>query len=372
MKILHTGDLHIGRTINQHSLLEDQCYMLKQLLQAADEHSVDAVIIAGDIFDRSVPSGEAVKLVDWWMREINITRQLPILAVSGNHDGVDRLIYGSDWFKGYHLHLHTKIEEALTPVTLNNVDFYLIPYIEPVEARLYFKDDTIRDHQAAYQAVIKQITDQMNTERINMVVSHLFVQGGHQSDSERPLSIGTIEFVSENLFEPFDHVALGHLHHPFAVKSDTVFYSGSLLKYSFSEVEQPKGYRLITVADDVTSQFIPLTPLKDLKEINAAYDDAINDRLLLTSHNDYFKMNLSGMYGHNDPMAKLKQLYPNLLELRHSEQTAAKDIQAAVVDMKSDIDIINHFVFEESDSELTESQLEILEQLMKEIDNETH
>lgn len=372
MKIMHIGDLHIGRRINQHSLIEDQRFMLNQLLDEMDDKKVEAVIIAGDLFDVAAPSGEAVKLVDEFMREINIKRQLPIFAVSGNHDGVERLIYGSDWYKGHQLHMHTSINEAIEPITFKDVNFYLIPYIEPVEARIHFEDEAIRTHEDTYQAIIDSIIPQMDNTQKNIVISHLFVQGGKETDSERPISMGAIEYVPQSLFSVFDHVALGHLHHPFAINSETIFYSGSLLKYSFSESEQPKGYRLITIEDEIKSHFVPLKPLRDLKEIDVDYIEAVNDRLNLLSNDDYLKMNLTNLAGHNDPMSKLKLIYPNLLEIRPAEQKRERETKLTKLNLKNDIDIIKQFVLEESDEKLSVEQEEILEQLMKEIENEAH
>ncbi|ULG70927.1 exonuclease SbcCD subunit D [Macrococcus brunensis] len=370
MKIMHIADLHIGRTLNQHQLLEDQVFMLEQLIDEIDKEKIELLIIAGDIYDRALPSKEAVQVFETFIQKINIDRGLPVLAVSGNHDGATRLGYGKEWFKQHQFHLSTHIADSFQPVTYQNVDFYLIPYVEPAEARLYFEDD-IDSHRDSYSRIIDQIRPAMNRDRKSVAVSHLFIQGGKESDSERTLSIGAVEYVPESIFKDFDYVALGHLHHPFAIQSDKVYYSGSLMKYSFSEVQQPKGYRLVTIEEEVRSIFVPLKLYRDMHVIESSYDKVMNNEMSL-KQDDYYQFILSDMRHIKDPMTRLKTVYPHVLELRYLEETAITTDIIAEVDKREDIEIIEQFIQSVSEVALSKEQKQTLERLLKEVNDETY
>ncbi|GGB06401.1 exonuclease SbcCD subunit D [Macrococcus hajekii] len=371
MKIMHIADLHIGRTINQHPLLADQSYMLDQLIKEVDHQQIELVIIAGDIYDRTLPSKEAVQLFESFIHQLNIERKLPVLAVSGNHDGASRLGYGKEWFRTHQFYLSTAIEDCFKPVTLKEIDFYLLPYIEPAEAKIYFNDDTIQTHKESYEKIVEEINAQKNSGRKSVIVSHLFIQGGQESDSERPLSMGAVEFVPQSVFKGFDYVALGHLHHPFAIQSDTIFYSGSLLKYSFSEASQPKGYRLVTIDEGVKSIFMPLKPLRDLQVIEGDYAAMIDNHQSIESEH-YYQFILHNMRHIKDPMTRLKAVYPNLLELRYAEDSKADKEIKVEVDERSDIEIIEQFAMNMTDEPLTHNQQQIIARLLKEVQHETY
>lgn len=365
MKVMHIGDLHIGRTINQHSLLDDQEYLLKKLVNKIDELNIELLIIAGDIYDRSLPSKESVLLFETFVKMVNIERKIPILAVSGNHDGAERLGYGKSWFKTHDFYISTEIEDSFQPITYESVDFYLIPYIEPVEARFYFNDDMITTHASAYEAIISKIEEKMDRTKFNIVVSHLFIQGGNESDSERPLTLGAVEHVPQSLFNMFDYVALGHLHHPFAIQSENVSYSGSLMKYSFSEVNQPKGFRMLEIYGEIKNSFIPLAPLRDMAVIEGSFQDVYDEAYASSFQHDYMRMVLTDMRHINDPMTKLKQLYPNLLELRHADDLKAEETSAVTIVEQGDIEIMNLFSTELTGEMLSAEQLKTVARLHK-------
>ncbi|TDM04179.1 exonuclease SbcCD subunit D [Macrococcus carouselicus] len=371
MKIMHIADLHIGRTLNQHLLLADQAYVLNKLITEIDNEAIELVIIAGDIYDRALPSKEAVRLFESFIYRINIERGLPVLAVSGNHDGAMRLGYGKDWFKGHQFYLSTAIEDSFTPVTFDDVDFYLIPYIEPAEARLYFEEDNIQTHYDSYRKVVEIINDKRDQSKRAVIISHLFIQGGAETDSERPLSMGAVEYVHQTVFKGFDYVALGHLHHPFAIQSETIFYSGSLMKYSFSEVSQPKGYRLVYIDEEVKSVFVPVEARRDMHVIESDYESVINNSLALSTE-DYYQFILSDMRHIKDPMTRLKQVYPNVLELRYAEDIRSEREVEVEVDQRTDMEIIQQFVRKLTDTSLSHNQQQIIERLSKEVNDETH
>lgn len=371
MKIMHIADLHIGKTIHQQLLLDDQYYILNEYLKEIDKNNIEIIIIAGDIFDRSNPSKEALQLFEWFMNEINLNRRLYVLIISGNHDGAERLAYGTQWFKQAGIHFSTTIETSSMPVVINGVNFYLVPYIEAPAAKVYYDDDSIRTHHDTYEVIIRDIKKSMNPEEVNVLVSHLFVDGGEETESERMLIMGTIEYVHESIFEGFDYVALGHLHHPFAIKSDFVFYSGSPLKYSFSEANQPKGYRLLNIDPSnksVESRFIPVKPKRDVVIIKSDYDNAIQDQLTIKNYNDYFRMELKNVFV-TDPMTKLRALYPNILELKIVTDEVEKDITSIQVDTMTDLEIMDAFYFDFTDKHLPEDLIERIDVHMKKGDD---
>ncbi|WP_414046497.1 exonuclease SbcCD subunit D [Macrococcus equi] len=362
MKIMHIGDLHIGRTINQFSLLEDQREVLNQLINRIDEEQIDVLVIAGDIYDRSIPSKEAMQVYESFLLAVNIERKIPVLAVSGNHDGAERLGHAKSYFKNFRYYLSTAIEDGLNPVEIEGVNFYLIPYIEPAYARMYFQDEEIRTHQDTYQRIVELITEQLDQHKTNILVSHLFVAGGSETESERELVIGTVENVNRYLFDVFDYTLLGHLHTPDAIRDDKVFYSGSIMRYSFSEIGQRKGYRIIDL-ENKNVLFKPLTYVRDLEVGKGTFDEAMALKLGVNPK-AYLKLELSEMEAINEPMTKLKGIYPNLLELKPVINYRDNQIQSMDVTHLSHLELITHFYEEMTDQQLDEKQFETIKNLL--------
>ncbi|GAB3070392.1 exonuclease SbcCD subunit D [Salinicoccus sesuvii] len=316
MKILHTGDWHIGKRLNGVDMIEDQRYILDQLLEQIDTSSADLVVLAGDVFDRSNPSQSALKLVNEYLYRINIEKGVPVLAISGNHDSRSRLDYGSYWFEKSNYHMRTSLKDITTPVIIDNHHFYMVPHMDVLEAKVFYDDESIKNHHDVYQRITKEIDKVMDRDAYNVLIGHMFISNGTASDSERPLSIGLSEEVGADLFEAFDLVLLGHLHHPFAISHERIFYSGSLMKYSFSEVTQPKGFRIVETDVATKCTFIPLQQQRDLVHYQGTFEEVINETVVFEDKEAYFKFELSGMSHINDPMAKLKMIYPNVMELR--------------------------------------------------------
>lgn len=370
MKILHTADWHIGRKLNGLDLIDDQKYVLNQLIDSVIETSPDAIIIAGDLFDRSNPSKEALELVNQYLYKLNIELKKPTFVISGNHDSKERLNYGSAWFKESNLHISTSIDATLEPVELNGHHFYLIPHVDVLEVRHYFSDVSIKSHQDAYSRIIEEIKSRLNENMINILAGHLFVSNAAASDSERPLSIGLSEEVSKDTFEPFDYVMLGHLHHPFAITDERILYSGSLLKYSYSEINQPKGYRLV---DTETGEikFKRLYPKHDLVYYEGDYHSLIEKEVMFEDESAYFKFELENMMHVKEPMAKIKHLYPNTLELKPKMMTSEREINTIDVSATSDFDIYQAFIKEITGNEATEYQKEIFKKEFKGETDET-
>lgn len=344
MKILHTADWHIGKTINGQSLIEDQKFILNQLFDAIKEHNPDVVVISGDLYDLHYPNKEAMVVLEDALSMINLELDTPIIAISGNHDGKERLNYGEKWFEKTGLKIMTSYDHLLEPIKMNDVNIYVMPYFTPADVRQVFEVKDIHTHQEATEHIVGEIEKVMNKDETNILIGHLFVAGGASSDSERPLSIGTIETVTANTFNAFDAVLLGHLHHPFAIQSDYIFYAGTPMQYSFSEANQAKGYRLFDIEKKGFKQtFIPLEPRRSFNVVNARYEDVIHEEVKIKNKDDYFHFKLTDMDHVTDPLMKIRNIYPNTLQISRQDYEVAYDEIDVDVHTLSDLEIIESF-----------------------------
>lgn len=359
MKIIHTADWHLGRILNGKSLLEDQSHILNQFIDKMNDEKPDVIVIAGDLYDTSYPNKAAIQLLENTINTLNLEMNIPLVIISGNHDSKERLNYGSKWFEKSQLYIRTSLEDMCYPISIGNIDFYTLPFSTVNETSYFFNDKTIETHQQAVNKSIEFITQNINENKVNMLVGHLTVQGGIRSESERALTIGTVESVAENSFQQFDAVLLGHLHHPFSINSDVIHYSGSLLQYSFSEATQPKGYRVIEVIDHkLKNEFKPLTPLRQLEVIEGDYEDAIQEKLDIKDKNNYLHFKLKHMSHVSDPMMHLKQIYPNTLSLTNSSFEFNTSLHHENIEIQKldDKTIINKFFENMTDETLTSVQ----------------
>ncbi len=366
MKFLHTADWHIGRKLNGFSLLEEQKDMFEKLMEVAKAEDVDAIVIAGDLYDRSVPSVEAVSLFNNMMIEMNLKEDFPVLAISGNHDSATRLDTASPWLKARNFHLHTKLEQAVIPVELNETQFFLLPYFEPFHARQYFKDDSLRDIQSCMSLVIEEMKTRFDSTKKQVLVSHFFAAGSTRSDSETPLEVGGLDSIPIDMLVDFGYVALGHLHYKDAIKQvETIQYSGALLKYSLSEENQAKGVRIVELGEEVKNTFVPLTPLRDVKQIVGSFKELTSSDFYNTvNREDYMAISLTDTAIIFNALNELRQIYPNLISLeRESKEFKAEEIrekEEEMVELKPDI-LLKKYFEEVSDSKLTKRQEDWLE-----------
>jgi exonuclease SbcD len=252
-RLLHTGDWHLGRYLHGVSLLEDQAHVLDQFVALASTEKVDAVVIAGDVYDRSVPPADAVALLGDVLARLVVDCGIPVVVVAGNHDSADRIGFGGRIFGKQGLHLRGTLDD-LSPVLFHDahgtVALHPLPYVEPVFARALPGGEDVCDHQSAMSHVVSMLRAQRVPGHRNVLVGHAFVAGGSESDSERPLSVGGSGMVAADTFAGFDFVALGHLHRPQTVASDRIHYAGSLLMYSFDEVDHAKSVSLVDIGAD--------------------------------------------------------------------------------------------------------------------------
>lgn len=375
VKFLHTADWHIGRKLQGKDLLEDQQYVMNNLISKIDETKPDFLIIAGDLYDRSVPSKEATSLLQELLVKINIECNIPIFAISGNHDSRERLAIGEAWFSKHKFYLHTRLNQAFDKITFEDTDIYLLPYFEPFEAREYFEDATLTTHNSATKRVIDEIYKNIDVNRTNILVAHTFVSGGLETDSEREISVGTVENVAVEIFEKFDYVALGHLHNPNAIKEERIKYSGSPMAYSFSEATQTKGMRLVELTKEIfTEEFISLEQKRKLHNISTTYEEVFTKvfQQNFDCKNDYFSMELSGMEGVTDPLPRIKEYYPNTLILKQKRNDNSDSEIKFDKEMltKSPLELIEGFYNEQTGSELTVGQKRVLVNIIDKVNQD--
>lgn len=364
MKVLHTADWHMGKKLHGYELLSDQAYILDQILKIAQAESVDAIIIAGDLYDRSIPSEDSVRLLNQTIAKWNLTENIPLLAISGNHDSATRLATGAPWFNQSNFHLHTRLEEAFEPIEMGDTQFYLLPYFEPVDARIYFADPEIRTIQAAMPKVIEKLEASFDKNKKHVLVSHFFVAGSSKTDSETKIEVGGLDGINGQLLVNFDYVALGHLHGKDALKMENARYSGSPLKYSLSEKNQVKG---VWIIDTEMSEFSfrTVAPLHEIEEIQATFEKLLNPDFYLTiERENYLSILLEDQAVIPNLMNQLRQVYPRIIQVERINGYEAENISRLSkkqLTEKSPTALTEEFFTEVAQSELTSRQKKWIE-----------
>jgi exonuclease SbcD len=320
MKFIHTSDWHIGRQFHNVSLLEDQRHVLNQLIEHIEREAVDAVVIAGDIYDRSVPPAAAVELLDDVLNKICDELGVPVLLIPGNHDSAERLRFGSRQLRQAGLHIIGELSQINKPIRIRGsafeACFYGIPYNDPETVRNHFGVN-VATHDEAHRYLVEQIIRAKSDDSPNILISHCFIDGWDESDSERPLSIGGADRISYEAFAAFDYVALGHLHGPQHKGESHIRYSGSILKYSFSEQNQHKGVSLIEIAANgmKSATHLSLHPLRDMRILEGELNTLLEQGKVDPHNDDYLLVRLTDRHALLDPMGKLRQVYPNVLHI---------------------------------------------------------
>ncbi len=332
MKFIHTSDWHIGRLFQNISLLDDQRHVLKQIKNYAINQTADALIIAGDVFDRSVPPAEAVDALDQFLDEMITELGIPVIMISGNHDSARRLRFGARHMQHAGLHILSQIANVTKPVVIETatgpVHFYGIPYHDPVEVREAFACE-VSTYDEAHTFLVDQIKQLHDADIPSVLISHCFIDGAEASESERPLSIGGADRVSYQPLEDFAYVALGHLHAPQYKGKEHIRYSGSLLKYSFSEYQQKKGVTLVELDNKglVSLQHLPLIAKKDLRVIEGLLADILQQGKTDPANEDYLFIRLQDKQDILDPLGQLRKVYPNTLQLERTQFILSKGSQ---------------------------------------------
>ncbi|XEC96413.1 exonuclease SbcCD subunit D [Paenibacillus tarimensis] len=331
MKILHTADWHLGKLVQGVYMTEDQQVVLEQLIAAAERERPDAVIIAGDLYDRAVPPTEAVELLDGLLERIVVDLNIPVLAIAGNHDSPDRIDFASRMMESRGLYIAGQLREQLKPVVLRDeygeVHFHLVPYADPAQVRYMLGDDEIRTHDDAMRAIVSRIRSVMDPAARHVLVGHAFVTPGGQpasntSESERPLAVGGAEHVRAEYFSPFHYTALGHLHQAHFVKDERIRYAGSPLKYSISEEHHNKGFYMVELGEDgsVRTEKRELRPRRDMRRITTAIEEIESHEIC----EDYVFVTLLNDNPVLFPMEKVRAVYPNALHVERRVSASGK------------------------------------------------
>lgn len=323
MKFMHLGDLHIGKSVNDFNMIEDQRYILNQLLSIMEEQEVDGVLIAGDVYDKAVPSEEAVGVLDSFIRQL-ANRKIKTFMISGNHDSDERLNFGSRLFETNGIYIASKYEGTLYRQTIEDeygvVNVYLLPFVKASQVRHFFPEETIDSYDRAVRVILEQAG--IREEERNILVAHQFVAGrGAEpvlggSEHAAVQNVGTIEKIGADCFEAFDYTALGHIHSPQRVGQEFIRYSGSPLKYSLSEVNNTKSVPIITLGPkgEVKVELIPLKPLHDMRHIKGRLEQLLEPKHI-QSPEDYIYVTLTDEEPVSDAMAIIRQYYPNTMKL---------------------------------------------------------
>lgn len=320
MRILHTSDWHLGRQLHGVSLLEDQRHVLEQIVATVAARAIDVVVIAGDIYDRAVPSPDAVILLDQVLHALNGECEVPVILIAGNHDGPERLGFGARQFARSGVHVRGPLLPEPQPVLLEDehgsVAFYPLPYADPAAVRHVLGVD-VQGHEQAMSALTAQIRAHNTEGRRSVVIAHCFLEGFESSDSERPLAVGGVETVPAACFAGFDYVALGHLHAPQARGAKHIRYSGSILKYSFSETRQHKSVTVIDMdaAGRCAIERIELKARRDLRVIEGELEAVLLNGRTDRFAEDYVLVRLDDTHAILDVMGKLRTVYPNVLHI---------------------------------------------------------
>jgi len=373
MKFLHTSDWHLGRQFHNVSLLDDQKVVLEQIIDYIQSNKVDALVIAGDVYDRSVPPTAAIELMNQFVSRVCGELKLPIILIPGNHDGAERLGFASQQMAESGLHIIANFKDMLTPVELETdmgkVRFYGMPYNDPELVRHYFKQP-VSTHDDAHKLLCEEITATFGPNATNVLISHCFVDGAIESESERPLSIGGSDRVSHEHFTPFDYVALGHLHQPQKKGEEYIRYSGSLMKYSFSEQHQKKGMTLVELDESgfKSATHIDLSAPHEMRIIEGELDEIIAQGKTDPSSHDYVLVRLMDRHAILNPMEKLRAVYPNVLHLEKPGMLVGVEQQMAAAKLaRSEADMFRDFFVEAQDSQLSEEQDKAITDIIKQL-----
>ena len=374
MKFIHTSDWHLGRQFHHVSLLDDQQAVLDQLIQYIENNPVDAVVVAGDIYDRSVPPTIAIELLNKVVKRICGELNTPMILISGNHDGAERLGFGSEQMKNAGLHIISNFEDMLTPVVIETesagqVAFYGMPYNDPEQVRFAYQEP-VSTHDQAHKLLAEKIAEQFQSEQRNVLVSHCFVDGAIESESERPLSIGGSDRVSHEHFLNFDYVALGHLHQPQKKGEEYIRYSGSLMKYSFGEQNQKKGFTLVEIDKNgfVSAEHVDLSAPHEMRIVEGELEQVIEQGKTDPKNEDYLLVRLMDKHAILNPMEKLRTVYPNVLHLEKPGMLIGVEQEMAQAKLaRSEIDMFRDFFSEAQDGQLSQEQDQAISDIIKQL-----
>ena len=376
MKFVHLSDLHLGKRVNGYSMIEDQKYILLKILNVIDEQKAEAVVIAGDVYDKPIPPTEAVQLFDDFLFRL-VERNLQILVISGNHDSPERIAFGSRFMDKSGVHMSQVYNGKNDLVELKDkygkVNFYMLPFVKPSNVRRFFEDEEINTYTDAVRVAVSHMN--VNKKARNVIITHQFVTGAQRSESET-IAVGGTDNVDSYVFDDFDYVALGHIHGPQNVGKNTVRYCGTPLKYSFSEISHKKSVTVVEMKEkgNVKVSTVKLTPKLDMREIKGTYEElTFKKNYENTNTEDYLHIILTDEEDVADAVAKLRCVYPNLMKLDYDNTRTRNSLaltQAEETEKKSDTELLSEFFEKQNGKPLSDEQLEYAANLFEQIKEE--
>ena len=373
MKLIHLSDLHLGKRVNEVSMIEDQEYILQQIIRIIKDEHTDAVLLSGDIYDKSVPSAEAVALFDEFLSRL-AQLKVQVFAISGNHDSPERLAFGSRLMEGAGIHMSPVYNGEVTPIVLSDtygdVNFWLLPFIKPAHVKRYYPDEGIESYTDACRVAVENMG--IATAKRNVLLTHQFVTGATTCESEE-ISVGGSDNVDASVFEGFDYVALGHIHGPQNIGSNKIRYCGTPLKYSFSEANHYKSVTVVSlgVKGELELHTTPLTPRHDMRIIRGSFAE-VTDKAFYegTATDDYLQVILTDEEDVPEAIGKLRVVYPNIMKLTY-DNTRTRTNQliggAEDVEQKSPLQLFAELYEQQNNQPMSDEQSSFTQDLIESI-----
>lgn len=374
---MHLADLHLGKRVNGFSMMEDQEYILNRILEIMEEEQPDGLLIAGDVYDKTIPPAEAVRLMDDFLTAV-AAKHVPVFLISGNHDSAERVAFGHQLMQGSGIWISPVYDGTIRHRTLEDrwgeVNIYLVPFLRPSVVRSFFPDVEIEDYTDALRTIIEDL--QVDTSRRNVVLAHQFVTAAgalpETCDSEQ-LSVGGLDRVDGSVFSPFDYTALGHLHGPQRVGSETIRYAGSPLKYSFSELHQKKSVTVVELQAKGETEIrqIPLQPRREMIELRGTFEEILEEaRKKGEPQTDYYHMILTDETDVVDALSRLREYYPNIMLLDYDNRRtrSQKEVeQLDRVEERTPGELFAALYEQQNGQEMDSDRKEYLDELIREI-----
>lgn len=373
MKFIHLSDLHIGKRVNDFSMIDDQRYILDEIVEITKNEKTDAVIIAGDVYDKSVPPAEAVSLFDSFLN--NLARlDVNIFIISGNHDSAERVAFGSKIMEKGGIYISPVFDGEVKKIGLKdefgNINIYLLPFVKSATVKPFFEDKEILDTNSAVKAVIESLD--INKEERNIIVSHQFITGAERSESEE-IYVGGVDNVDVSIFDEFDYVALGHIHRPQSMGRETVRYCGTPLKYSFSEIGHKKSVTVLDMKEkgNMEIETVPLKPIRDMRHIKGTYDFLTERKNYeKTNTEDYLRVTLLDENEVYDAIGRLRTIYPNIMRIDYENSRSSMDNEMSSADItakKTPIEFFEEFFELQNNRSLSDSQRKLCQDIIAEV-----
>lgn len=373
MKFAHIADLHIGKRVHDFSMLEDQRYILEEMLRIFDEEKVDGVLIAGDVYDKTVPSAEAVQVFDDFITKL-AKMEMPVYMISGNHDSAERLAFGAQLFENNGVYISPVYEGEVKKVEVEDVygtvNIWLLPFLKPATVRHALQREDINTYEEGVVAALQGC--EIDTEQRNILVAHQFVTGADRSDSEET-SVGGLDNVSAEVFEDFDYVALGHIHRAQKMGRETLRYSGTPLKYSFSEADHKKSVTILELLEKgrVEIHVVPLVPRRDMRKMRGTYMEVTaKDAYTEENKMDYLQITLTDEEDVPGALQKLRTVYPNLMRLEYDNARTRENREVQAVEaqeQKSELELFEEFYELLNNESMKDEQVEFVEKLIQDL-----